>query len=62
MPNNHKESEPLSLAEKLLKAYERSNTTLDFNETDNQLAGLEWVQRMMAQLEENERRTKSNDR
>lgn len=49
-------SQPLSLAEKLLKAYEKSNTTLDFNETDNQLAGLEWVQRMMKQLEQNERK------
>jgi phosphoheptose isomerase len=62
MPNNRKKSEPLSLAEKLLNVYEQGNPTLDFGETRSQLKALEWVQRIVEQLKENERRMKSNDR
>ena len=62
MPSDRKESEPLSLAEKLLRAYELSNKSLDFNETKNLLSGLEWVQRIMAQIQENERRQQINDK
>lgn len=63
MPSDRKESEPLSLAEKLLRAYEKSQSTADFSETKNQIAAVEWLEKMMKQLEENERRAaRSNDR
>lgn len=62
MPSDRKKSESLSLAEKLLRAYELSNKSLDFNETKNLLSGLEWVQRIMAQIQENERRQQINDK
>ncbi len=62
MLNNRKESEYLSLAEKLLKAYEISNRSLDFSETKSQILATEWVQRIMKQLEQNELRMKANDK
>ncbi len=62
MPSNRKESESLSLAEKLLRAYEKSHPTADFGEVRNQRTGLEWVQRIMKQLEQNELRMKANDK
>ncbi len=58
-PSDRKENEQ-SLAEKLLKAYELSNKSLDFSETKSQIQATEWVQRIMKQLQENERRMKSN--
>ena len=62
MPSDRKESEPLSLAEKLLKAYEISNRSLDFSETKNQLPALQWVEEMMKRLKGNDLRAKSNGR
>ncbi len=56
-----KENE-LSLAEKLLKVYEISNRSLDFNETKNQLPALEWVEEMMKRLKKNDLRMKANDK
>lgn len=61
MLSNRKESEPSSLVEKLLKAYELSNRSLDFSETKNEILATEWVQKIMLQLKENEQR-QSNDR
>ncbi len=60
MSNNHKRNE-LSLAERLLQVYERSNTTLDFSETKNELARLRWVEEIMKRLKENDLRANSDD-
>ena len=62
MPSDRKQSEPLSLAEKLFKVYQLSNKTLDFSETKNEIAAMQWVQRIMAQIQENERRQQINDK
>jgi hypothetical protein len=51
-----------SLPEKLIRAYQQSNPSLDFGETQHQLMALEWVDRMMSQLKENEQKDKRNGR
>ncbi len=61
MARQRKENEQ-SLAEKLLRAYEKSNSTADFGEIKNQISAMEWVRRMMEQLQQNELRANSDDK
>ncbi|HEY9783027.1 MAG TPA: hypothetical protein V6D09_23165 [Leptolyngbyaceae cyanobacterium] len=61
MPSDRQDNEQ-SLAEKLLRAYEKSHSTADFGEVKNQIAAVEWVELMMTKLEENERRANGNGR
>ena len=60
MFNNRKESESLSLAEKLLKAYEISNRSLDFSETKSQIAAMEWAEKIINKLKETQDAIVSN--
>lgn len=61
MPSDRKESESLSLAEKLLKAYEISNRSLDFSETKSQIAAMEWAEKIINKLKETQDAIVSND-
>lgn len=55
MSNNHKMNK-LSLPELLIRVYEKSYSTLDFSEIQNQKAALQWAMRMLEQVNENTRR------
>ncbi len=60
MPSDRKKNEQ-TLAERLLRAYEISNRSLDFSETKNELARLRWVEEIMKRLKENDLRANSDD-